>query len=215
MIKTILFDLDGTILNTNELIIASFLHALEGLTPEPYTREHIIAHFGSPLVEQLQMYTGLNDVEDVITKYRDFNIGRHDELVSEFPRVKEVLAELKRNGISMGVVTSKIRRTTLMGLQRFGLDAYMDIVVTVDDVQEAKPSPQGIRMAMAALGGESKTTLMVGDSQYDILAAKNAGVRSAAVAWSMKGESYLREYCPDYVLSDMHELLPLVGIKEG
>lgn len=215
MIKTILFDLDGTIVNTNELIISSFLHTLEGLTPRPYTRDDIIPNFGKPLAEQLRMYTGLSDVSEVIVKYRNFSIGRHDELVMEFPYVKEVMESLYRHGIKMGVVTSKIRRTTMMGLKRFELDGFIDVIVTVDDVQEPKPSPEGIRLAMAALDAEAETTLMVGDSQYDILAARNAGVRSAGVAWSMKGESFLRGFGPDYILHDMRDLLPIAGIEEG
>lgn len=213
MIKTILFDLDGTILNTNELIIASFLHALEGVSPEPCTRERIIANFGKSLAEQLRFFSGKEEVEDLIEKYRSFNIAKHDELVDEFPYVNHVLEKLHRHGINLGVVTNKMRITTMMGLRRFGMDRYLKTVVTVDDVSQPKPHPEGILKASADLGANDSNTLMVGDSQYDIVSAKQAGVRSAGVAWTMKGESFLRQYEPDYILRDIRDLLDICGIK--
>ncbi|WJH35740.1 pyrophosphatase PpaX [Paenibacillus aurantius] len=213
MIDTILFDLDGTIVDTNELIIASFLHALEGQTLEPFTREHIIPNMGKPLVEQMLMFTGRAEVDDLIRTYREFNVRMHDEMVQEFPYVKEVLEELHRSGIRLGVVTSKVRMTTEMALKLFDLRRFMGTLVTIDDVKEAKPSPEGIRLALKELGSEPERTLMVGDSSYDLLAARNAGVRSVGVAWSMKGEAYLKEFDPDYLIHDMRELLAIAGIK--
>lgn len=213
MIKTILFDLDGTIINTNELIIASFLHALEGVTPEPCTRELVISHFGKSLVEQLRFFSGMEEIEDLIEKYRSFNISKHDELVAEFPYVTPVLEKLHRHGVSLGVVTNKMRVTTMMGLNRFGLNPFLKTVVTVEDVSRPKPHPDGILKASADLEAEAASTLMVGDSQFDILSAKQAGVRSAGVAWTLKGEAFLRQYEPDYILQDIRDLLDICGIK--
>lgn len=213
MIKTVLFDLDGTILNTNELIVASFLHTLEGETEKRYTREDIVSNFGRSLIDQLREYTGQEDVERFIQKYRAYNISRHDDLIAEFPNVREVLDKLARGGIKLGVVTSKVRRTTLMGLERFSMKEHMGSIITVDEVSEPKPSPEGIRKAMAELGADPATTLMVGDSQYDLLAAKAAGVRVAAVAWSEKGLDFLNQFGPDYVIQDMRDLLELCGIE--
>jgi len=85
MIRTVLFDLDGTILDTNELIIQSFLHALEGVTPEPVTREQIISNMGGALVDQMKFFSGREDVDDLVQKYRAYNISKHDELVKGFP----------------------------------------------------------------------------------------------------------------------------------
>lgn len=212
MFKTVLFDLDGTILNTNELIVASFLHTLEGETEKVYTAQDIISNFGRSLIDQMREYTGQEDVERFITKYRTYNISRHDELIKEFPYVREVLESLSGAGVKLGVVTSKIRRTTMMGLQRFGMAPYMSTIVTVDEVSEPKPSPEGIRKAMAELGADPATTLMVGDSQYDVLAAKNAGIKVAGVKWTEKGEDFLKQFGPDYMIGDMRELLALCGI---
>lgn len=212
MIQTVLFDLDGTIVDTNELIVQSFLHSLEGQTPEPVSRELIIPNMGRPLVEQMEFFTGRKEVEELITKYRTFNLSKHDDLVKEFPNVRVVMKKLHENGIKIGIVTSKIRQTTLMGLKLCGLDQYVSTIVTVEDVKEAKPHPEGIIAALKVLGGAPDQAVMVGDSHYDIEAAKNAGVISVGVTWSWKGRSYLEEYKPDHLIDDMFDLLPIVGL---
>ncbi|KRF04543.1 pyrophosphatase [Paenibacillus sp. Soil766] len=213
MIQTVLFDLDGTIVDTNELIVQSFLHSLEGETPEAISRELIIPNMGRPLVEQMEFFTGKKEVEALINKYRTFNLAKHDELVQEFPNVRTVMAKLHENGIKIGIVTSKIRQTTLMGLKLCGLAPYVSVIVTVDDVKEPKPSPEGIFAALKELGSSAEETMMVGDSHYDIEAAQNAGVTSVGVSWSWKGRAYLEQYNPDHIVDDMFDLLPLVGIS--
>ncbi|PZE19355.1 pyrophosphatase PpaX [Paenibacillus xerothermodurans] len=213
MIHTVLFDLDGTIIDTNELIIQSYLHTFEGLTPEPLTREYIIPNMGRPLVEQMRLFSGQDDVDELIKKYRKFNIARHDEFVTGFPQVRETLAELHAAGIKLGVVTSKIRLTTEMGLKFCGMYDYFDTIVTVDDVERPKPDPEGIHKALTQLGTSTDGALMVGDSHYDIEAAHNAGIPCAAVAWSLKGIDYLQQYKPAYIINDIRELLPIVGVE--
>lgn len=210
MINAILFDLDGTILDTNELIIASFFHALEGEMAQPLNREQIIMNMGRPLVEQMKLFTGRDDVSDVVAKYRAFNVEKHDQIVKAFPYVKEVMGKLFHSGIKIGIVTSKVRMTTEMGLKLCGLDSLLHTVVTVEDVEKPKPNPDGIRKAMAQLGVNPDSTLMVGDSHYDLDAARHAGVRSVGVAWSLKGEEYLLKHRPDYWIRDMRELLEMV-----
>ncbi|CAG7650373.1 pyrophosphatase PpaX [Paenibacillus allorhizosphaerae] len=212
MIRTVLFDLDGTILDTNELIIQSFLHTFEGVTPEPVTREHIIPNMGRPLVEQMVYFSGRQQVDDLVMKYRKFNVEKHDELVKQFPHVKETLAKLHAAGVKLGVVTSKIRLTTEMGLKLTGMFDYFGTIVTVDEVEKAKPDPEGILKALRELGGDAESALMVGDSHYDLEAAKNADVRSVAVAWSLKGEDYLKQYAPTHLIKDIRDLLPIVGV---
>ncbi|WP_426450587.1 pyrophosphatase PpaX [Paenibacillus sp. S-38] len=214
MIQTVLFDLDGTILDTNELIIQSFLHTFEGVTAEPLTRSHIIPNMGRPLVEQMVFFSGREEVEDLVAKYRHFNLTRHDELVTEFPKVRETLAKLHAAGIRMGVVTSKIRKTTEMGLKLTGIYDYFGSIVTVEDVEKAKPDPEGIRKALQELGADPATALMVGDSHYDIEAAHNAGLPSVGVAWSLKGLEYLQGYSPTHIIHDIEELLGIIGLEE-
>lgn len=213
MMKTVLFDLDGTIIDTNELIIQSFLHVLQGQTPGFLTREHIIPHMGKPLEDQIRSFSGRDQVDDLITAYREYNMKRHDELVREFPYVREVLAMLHQHGIHMGIVTTKMRNTTAMGLKLCGLDKYMEAIVTLEDVKHPKPHPEPVLRAMGLLQAKPDTTIMVGDSPYDIEAANQAGVISVGVAWSLKGANHLRQFRPAHIIHDMRELIKIVGIE--
>lgn len=122
MINTVLFDLDGTIIDTNELIITSFLHVIEKHGLQPRTREEIIPHMGQTLEHQLQVFSGRDDVADLVADYRKYNRERHDELIREFPQVKEVISDLHERGITMGIVTTKIKETTMLALNMFEHD---------------------------------------------------------------------------------------------
>ncbi|WP_018759066.1 pyrophosphatase PpaX [Paenibacillus terrigena] len=214
MIETVLFDLDGTIIDTNELIIETFLHVLKEHTPPTFTREQIIPSMGQTLESQMRLFTGQEDVTPFVDAYRTYNRERHDELVREFPYVLEVIENLHRHGIKLGVVTTKVRETTERALQMFGLFPYLGTVVTILDVEHPKPHPEPVLMAMNQLGANPATTLMVGDSPADIQAANAAGAISVAVGWSLKGEAALRPYEPKHVIHDMRDLYTLVGLEQ-
>lgn len=211
MIDTVLFDLDGTIVNTNELIISSFQHVLSKHEKQPLTREQIIPHMGTTLGHQLQTLTGVEDIAQMELDYRAYNAIHHDTLVKEFPHVNEVIAALHERGIKLGVVTTKIRPSTLKALETFGLLQYMDTIVTINDVEHPKPHPEPVLTALDRLKSDPQRTLMVGDSAADIQSANAAGVSSAAVAWSLKGVDVLQKYDPDYILNDMTDLYDVLG----
>ncbi|MFC4812178.1 pyrophosphatase PpaX [Paenibacillus sp. GCM10023250] len=214
-IKAVLFDLDGTILDTNELIIQSFLYALKGIVPPDFTREHIIPSMGQPLSAQLRLFSGREQVDDLVSAYREVNLRLHDEYVKAFPNVNEVFRKLREAGIKLGIVTTKIRLTTERGLRYVGLDDYVEpgAIVTIEDVSRPKPDPEPVRRALEIIGTRPEETLMVGDSVVDIQAAEAAGVASVGVAWSLKGEWVLRESGARYVISDMRDLYALVGLE--
>lgn len=211
MIECVLFDLDGTIVDTNELIISSFMYALKDNGLAPLTREEIIPHMGTTLQQQMRVFSGLEDVSGALEKsYRSYNYEHHDELVRPFPQVNETMEELLRRGIKMGIVTTKIRPTTLKSLEMFDLLKYMDTIVTVNDVTEPKPHPEPVLTAVNNLGVDPRKTLMVGDSTVDIQSAKAAGVYAAGVSWSLKGEDTLLKYDPDYIIHNMRDIIEIV-----
>lgn len=210
MIECVLFDLDGTIVNTNELIISSFMHALKENNLPALTREEIIPHMGTTLQQQMSTFSGLQDTSVLELSYRSYNYAHHDELIRSFPHVNETMEGLLSRGIKLGIVTTKIRPTTLKALEMFDLLKYMETIVTVNDVSQAKPHPEPVLTAVANLGVDPARTLMVGDSAVDIQSAKAAGVRVAAVAWSLKGEDTLCKYNPDYIIHDMKDLYTIV-----
>jgi pyrophosphatase PpaX len=207
---TILFDLDGTLINTNELIIASFLFTLDKYFPEQYNREHILPLMGMPLVETMEQFDK-ERVQDLVQTYREHNIAHHDELVTEFKGVFETVEELYKKGYKLGIVTTKMRNTVEMGLRLVGLDKFFQTVVTLDDVEKAKPDPEPIQKALALLQSTPERAIMVGDSKYDILAGQNAGTQTAGVAWTIRGNDYLQQFNPNYMLNEMTDLLDVLG----
>ncbi|GIP60909.1 pyrophosphatase PpaX [Paenibacillus woosongensis] len=209
-IDTVLFDLDGTIVDTNELIIASFQHVLDK-HKQPRTREQIIPYMGMTLEQQFQAFSGWEDVAELVTDYRSFNTMHHDTMVKGFPHVGEVVSTLKEKGMKLGIVTTKIRPSTMRVLEMFDLLKYMDTIVTVQDVTHPKPHPEPVLTAIQQLNADPKRTLMVGDSPADIKSAQAAGALSAAVAWSLKGAEELKKYNPDYILEDMLDLYGILG----
>ena len=184
-INTVLFDLDGTLINTNELIISS-LHDTFSKIDE-------------------------SKVEELITSYRQFNHDHHDELVEEYETVYETVQELKKQGYKVGIVTTKARQTVEMGLKLSKLDEFFDVVVTIDDVEHVKPHPEPLQKALQLLDAKPEEALMVGDNHHDIVGGQNAGTKTAAVSWTLKGRAYLEAYKPDFMLDKMSDLLPILS----
>jgi pyrophosphatase PpaX len=209
-VRTILFDLDGTLIDTNELIIASFDHTFKHYNL-PYTREEIIGFNGPPLRDTFHQIDP-GHAEKMIATYREHNLKHHDSYVIPFPHVAEVLEQLEGGGIQLGIVTTKMRKSVEMGLAVTGIARYFETVVTYDDVEHAKPHPEPVVRAMEALGADAASTIMVGDNYHDIESGKNAGVQTAGVAWAHKGSEFLRQYKPTYMLEDMRDLLQIVKV---
>lgn len=208
--QTVLFDLDGTLIDTNELILTSFLYVLEKHLPGKFTREDIIPHMGGTLYEQMEHFGGAELRDLFVQEYREHNEIIHDEYVREFHNVKEALEELKKLGVTMAIVTTKQRKTAEMGARIFGIDPFMKAFVAYESTEKHKPSPDPVLKAMELVSADPETTIMVGDSQYDIQAARNAGVDSAGVAWSLKGPEFLKQFNPTYILQDMMDIIPIV-----
>lgn len=210
-IRTMLFDLDGTLLDTNELIIRSFMESLKGFVQEDFGREHIIPSMGQPLADQMKLFSGLNEVDHLVAAYREINLRLHDKWVRPFEYVIEVLDKLHQQGIQIGVVTTKMRFTTEKGLKFTKIYDYIDAIVTIDDVTHAKPHPEPVQKAITMLGADPAATIMVGDSTVDMEAAVAAGATAVGVAWSLKGAQVLRDAGAAYVIDDMRELYAFVG----
>ncbi|MGG3571531.1 pyrophosphatase PpaX [Bacillus gobiensis] len=211
-VNTILFDLDGTLINTNELIIASFLHTLEHYFPGKYKREQVLPFIGPSLHTT---FTGLKPghEEDMIKMYREFNHKMHDELVTEYETVYETLEQLKQSGFKLGIVTTKLKNTVTMGLKLTGLERFFEAIVTLDDVENEKPHPEPVLKALKQLNSKPGEAIMVGDNYHDIESGKSAGTKTAGVAWSIKGKDYLAKYKPDYMLDKMSDLIAIAGVK--
>lgn len=205
MINTLLFDLDGTLINTNELIIASFQHTLDSFYPKKYGRDDIIKFIGEPLDTSFRRVNP-EKVEDMVEAYRAHNIEHHDLLVTEYPHVRETIEKLSHEGYRLAIVTTKVWKTVAMGLELTGLKPFFETVVTIDDVKKPKPDPEPVLLALSELGSSPEEALMIGDSPSDIESGRRAGTKTIGVSWSIKGEAMIREANPDYVIHDMYEL---------
>ncbi|WP_078543933.1 pyrophosphatase PpaX [Litchfieldia alkalitelluris] len=211
-INTLLFDLDGTLIDTNDLIISSFMHTLEQYFPNEFTREDVLKFIGPPLYDSF-VALDENRVDEMIATYREHNIANHDALVKEYEGVYEGIKELHAKGYKLGIVTTKMRNTVNMGLKLTGLDQFFDVVVTLDDVKNAKPDPEPVQLALSQLKSKASEAIMVGDNSHDILSGKNAGTLTAGVAWTVKGKEYLATFEPDFMLEHMNDLIKIVGAE--
>lgn len=210
-IKGVLFDLDGTLINTTPLILESFRHTfVEFGLPVP-SKEALVAGFGLPLRTAAKAYMPESMIEDFCTAYSDYHRSQHDKLIQPFDGVNEALAQLAGRGIKMAVVTSKKRPMALRGLACYGLDKYIETVVTCQDCEEHKPLPAPSLMALKNLMLNGSDCIGVGDSPYDLQSAKGAGCLTAAVRYtSFDWDFILNEGKPDYVLNKMDDLVKLI-----
>ncbi|AOV06895.1 pyrophosphatase PpaX [Sporosarcina ureilytica] len=213
-ITTLLFDFDGTLLDTNELIIRTFGHVLNKHYPGQYGREEILPFLGPTLHET---FGSINPekTEQLVSEYREWNIANHDELSKEFDGVSETLRLLKAEGYKMAIVSTKKNNMVHKGLDLLEAGNVFDTVIGLDDVSKPKPDPEPILLALERLGADREEALMIGDNYHDIVGGQNAGVQTAGVAWSVKGEDFLQEYNPDYMLQHISDLLPLLKGEQG
>ncbi|UOQ46412.1 pyrophosphatase PpaX [Halobacillus salinarum] len=209
-IRTILFDLDGTLIDTNELIIASFMHTIEQHGGRSYSRQEVLDFIGPPLKESLSKIDP-DRVDELIEVYRKHNIEHHNAYVKAYEGVVETVQLLKERGFKLGIVTTKLRNTVELGLNITGLDGLFDTIITLDDVTNAKPHPEPVAKALQALDSCASEALMVGDNTHDIEGGKNAGTKTAGVAWTVKGREVLEQLHPDYMLMQMNDLLEITG----
>ncbi len=179
----LLFDLDGTLVDTIDLIVASFRHVLEDLAGHPLTRQEIIDLFGPTEPAIIDRFAGPEQRQAAHDRFFEHYEQNHDRLVTLFPGIPELVREAAERGHPMAVITNKGRRTTAITLEKCGLAPYFPVVVTGDDVARPKPDPEGIRLALARLGTGPARAWYIGDSPVDVLAGRGAGTRTCAVTW--------------------------------
>ena len=200
-----LFDFDGTLVDTTEMIHQSMRHAAtEVLGRDDIPRETLLANVGQPLPHQMELIDA-EKAELLLEAYRSHHEEHHDALIGEFPGVEESLSRLRPAGIKVAVVTSKRRPSVEMALKNFpGLRDVVDRFVTLEDTTQHKPNPEPLLRGLELLGGIPKErAAYVGDSPFDVQAAKAAGLTSVAVSWGAFSEDRLREAEPDHLVPDI------------
>ncbi len=209
MIKAVLFDLDGTLINTNDLILKSFKHTFKTILDLEPTEEEITMNYGRPLQEIFKSYDE-NRIEEMINCYRKINLELHDDECKEFADVDLMLQTLKNKGIKIGVVTSKKSDMAERGAKLMGIFKYFDTFITPEVTIKHKPEGEPVLKACENLGVSPSEALMVGDSPYDILAGKNAGAKTCGVKYTALPIEKLQESKPDFYVDKPLEILELV-----
>jgi len=210
-IRTVLFDLDGTLIDSVRLILDSYHHTLATHGLPPRSDDEWLAGVGTPLTVQFADWRDdPATLQALIATYREYNLKHHDRMVTVYPGVVEVVRALKADGVATGLVTSKNRVGALRGLTLVQLEALMDVLVCADEVENPKPHPEPVEKAVRLLSADPRATVYVGDSVHDMLSGRAAGVRTAAVLWGPFGRAHLEGAQPDYWLERPEELLTLV-----
>jgi pyrophosphatase PpaX len=214
-LRTVLFDLDGTLIDSIRLILDSYHHTLTQHNLPARTDEDWLKGVGTPLHVQFSEWREFPDtLEAMITTYREYNLKHHDRMVTVYPGVLEAVREIKAASIQTGLVTSKNRQGALRGLQLVGLEALMDVLVCADEVTNPKPHPEPVEKGVALLGADPTTTVYVGDSVHDMVSGRAAGVKTAAALWGPFGRAHLEGAKPDYWLQAPRDLVALVRGEE-
>ncbi|HEU4628381.1 MAG TPA: HAD-IA family hydrolase [Gemmatimonadaceae bacterium] len=206
----LLFDLDGTLLDTMELILASARHAFAGRERAPTDAEWL-AGVGTPLQAQLRAYAlDEADLEALTRRYRAHQVEHHDRLTRCFDDVPATLAVLQARGHPMAVVTSKATAIARRGLAFTGIERFFPVVIGADETMRHKPDPEPVRLALDRLGYAPSDALFVGDSTHDVLAGRAAGVRTVAACWGPVARAELEAAGADHLLGCLAELPGLV-----
>jgi pyrophosphatase PpaX len=204
----VLFDLDGTVVDSGGIILASMRHATLTVLEQELSDEQLMSAVGGPGLEGQMRAFAPDRVEELVQAYREHNEPLHDGLES-FDGLDEVLVRLKSEGRRLGIVSAKRRRTVELAFARVPLGHLFDVIVGGDDTERQKPDPQPLHVALDRLGAEAGDAAYVGDSPYDMKAAQAAGVYAVGVTWGGIHDGALLEDA-DVVVHTAEELLAVL-----
>ena len=211
-LTTFLFDLDGTLIDSIDLILRSYRHTMQihragaPLPPDDVWMKGL----GTPLWVQFRQWSADEaEIEAMVATYRAYNLEHHDQLVRPYDGVVEEVRRLKERHKRLGLVTSKLTSGAVRGLRVAGLEDAFEVIVGAKDVTHPKPHPEPVLKALEQLGTPAEGTVFVGDSRHDMECGRAAGVRTAAVLWGPFGRHDLEDLNPDYWLEKPENLRQL------
>ena len=207
---TVLFDLDGTLVDSGAIILSSFKHAARTVLERDVEEEQIAALVGGSNLHDQMRVLDPSRVDDLVRVYREHNRPLHDELEA-FEGVEELIASLAAQGRKLGIVTAKGRTTVELAFAVIPLERYFDAVVTADMTKRHKPDPEPVLKALELLGSEPADAAFVGDSPFDVEAGKAAGVFTIGVSWGkIHPDQRLRDAGADLIVHSPEELLAVL-----
>jgi pyrophosphatase PpaX len=211
--STVLFDLDGTLIDSIDLIVGSYQHTFRTHGLPALSREAIVEGIGTPLVAVFRQFTDDDaTITSWIATYREHNLANHDAMVRAFPGTVEMVRAIATARRRLGLVTSKNNAGARRGLALVGLDATMEVIIGADDVTRHKPDPEPVHRALEALGASAADAVFIGDSHHDVAAGRAAGVRTIAVSWGPVARDRLSAAGADHVCATPAEVLAVLGV---
>jgi pyrophosphatase PpaX len=210
----VLFDLDGTLVDTVPFILAAVRHAFEGAGHCPTDAEWI-AGIGTPLRAQLASFARRpEEVEPLFERYRAFWLEHHDARTRCFDGAVDVVTALAGRGHPIGIVTAKVEHGARRTLAHTGLLPLVGAIVGADSCANAKPHPEPVLLALERLAAAPREAILVGDSPHDLAAARSAGVRAVGALWGACTREVLAAAGADDLLAKVREVPPLVAALE-
>ncbi|MFM8603379.1 MAG: HAD-IA family hydrolase [Gemmatimonadota bacterium] len=213
---TVLFDLDGTIVDSIELLTASMEHAFAGRTVRPTVAEWV-AGIGRPLDDILRPWSAdEQDLDLVRDRYRTFQHANHDAMTTAYPGAVETIRALHTDGHALGIVTSKLEVGARRSLALIGVESCFGVVVGIDATARHKPDPEPVRFALRALDEPApRRAVFIGDSTHDMHAGRAAGVHTAAALWGPNSREALEPTRPDHWLAAYDDVRTVVRTLNG
>lgn len=199
-----IFDIDGTLTSTNQLIFDSFNFIAKKYLDRTFSDDEIISLFGPTEDVILKRWCG-NRYEEARKDYYHYYSDHHG-IAGLYDGIKEILHYLKSKNYPLGIFTGKGREASLITLNKLGIDHYFDLIITGDDVENHKPSPEGILKFVNHFGLKPDRVLMIGDSVSDVIASREAGIKIASVLWDSYGNEEVKLLGSDYYFYTVEEL---------
>lgn len=208
--STVLFDLDGTLIDSGEMILSSFRHATRTVLAREIPEAELAALVGGSNIHEQMRTIDATRADELVDAYRAHNVPLHAELQS-FAGIEPVLERLRAEGRKLGIVTAKRRKTVDLAFAVLPLERYFDAVVTSESTKRHKPHPDPVFVALDLLGARPDEAAFVGDSPFDVGAGKAAGVFTVAVSWGkLHPEERLLEAGADVVVHSPDELFDVL-----
>jgi pyrophosphatase PpaX len=212
--RTIVFDLDGTLIDSLGLILASYRHTMHAHVGHVLPDELWVRGMGTPLaVQMLEFAVDEAEAAAMVRTYEEHNLANHARLVRPYPGVKEAVGALRQRGLTLAIATSKRAVATRMGLRECGFpEDWFASIVTANDVERPKPDPEPVLRALIESGEtDPAQAVYVGDSVHDMRSGRGAGVITAAVLWGPNSREELAPTEPDLWLERPKDLLGLLS----
>ena len=204
----VLFDLDGTLIDSRELVFETFRQVFKEKMPEhELTEEELYSFFGPPLETSFGRFFPEEEVPSVIDCYQEINLKLHKSMLKTIPGAKETVQQLKEQGYKMAVVSNKRHNVVLRGLKQAGMDSYFDVVLGKEDLPVPKPDPSGLIEACIQMGLGHDDVIYIGDNPEDIQAAKNMAAYSIGFTNDERQRNDLEKEKPCAIISELKELV--------